>query len=124
MVRVTVGGNVIIMAMILSSSTPPLLKDMFPVINMALENSMACRVFRNIKLGSSHSDHLMTSIDVSLPSFPNSSQQNALRHGTCTGDSDAGPGHQQRGHPVLSVTKTVETFTDRELSVSSIEGYV
>ncbi|KAF8526224.1 hypothetical protein BU17DRAFT_40792 [Hysterangium stoloniferum] len=47
----TVGGNIVIMAVLLSSSTPPLLRDMFPVLNMALENSMACRVFRKIKLG-------------------------------------------------------------------------
>ncbi|KIJ50923.1 hypothetical protein M422DRAFT_74371 [Sphaerobolus stellatus SS14] len=48
----TVGGNIILMALLLAPSVPPVIRDMFPILNMALENSMACRVFRNIKLGS------------------------------------------------------------------------
>ncbi|GJJ13747.1 hypothetical protein Clacol_008003 [Clathrus columnatus] len=46
----TAGGNIFIMIILLLPSTPPLLRDMFPVINLLLENSMAFRVFRNIKL--------------------------------------------------------------------------
>lgn len=108
--RVTVGGNVIIMAMILSPKTPPLLKDMFPVINMALENSMACRVFRNIKLGSKHIDHRISGTDISVPT----SQQHALRP---FNGSEVRP-TQPVTFPAVDITKTVETFTDQSFSNS------
>ncbi|KAF8532312.1 hypothetical protein JB92DRAFT_1313095 [Gautieria morchelliformis] len=108
---VTVGGNVIIMAMILSPATPPLLKDMFPVINMALENSMACRVFRNIKLGSNKAEASMSGIGASEPS----SQEHALRNFS---GKDGRPTHL----PTLDISKVVETFTssDGDLSKSSV----
>jgi hypothetical protein len=99
------------MAMILSPSTPPLLKDMFPVINMALENSMACRVFRNIKLGSNKTEPPMSGVGISDPSSP----QHGLR-------PFSGADGRPTNHPMLDITKIVETFTasDGELSKSSV----
>ena len=39
------------MAMILTPSIPPVFRAMFTVPNIAIENAMACKVFRDIKLG-------------------------------------------------------------------------
>lgn len=39
------------MAMILSPSIPPVYRAMFTIPNVAIENAMACKVFRDIKLG-------------------------------------------------------------------------
>ncbi|KAF8574945.1 hypothetical protein K439DRAFT_799707 [Ramaria rubella] len=89
---VTVGGNVFIMAMILSPGIPPLLKDMFPVINMALENSMACRVFRNIKLCGS----------------------NVERHNVGT-DNSSGPIFRLRGKETMD-NKSMEVSTVLQIS--------
>jgi len=50
--RVTVGGNILTMGMILApASLPPVFHAMFTVPNMAINNSMACRVYRDIKFG-------------------------------------------------------------------------
>ncbi len=39
------------MAVILAPSVPPVLRAMFSIPNIALQNAMACRVFRLLKLG-------------------------------------------------------------------------
>ena len=49
--RVTVGLNIVAMVLILVPSVPPVLRAMFSIPNVALQNAMACRVFRQIKLG-------------------------------------------------------------------------
>ncbi|KAH7872215.1 uncharacterized protein C8R40DRAFT_1205205, partial [Lentinula edodes] len=49
---VTVGGNILTMGMILApASLPAVFHAMFTVPNIAIGNSMACRVFRDIKFG-------------------------------------------------------------------------
>ncbi|KAF8903917.1 hypothetical protein CPB84DRAFT_1746024 [Gymnopilus junonius] len=49
---VTVGFNVLSTAMILAPKTiPPLFHVMFTIPNVAINNAMACRVFRDIKFG-------------------------------------------------------------------------
>ncbi|KIJ38706.1 hypothetical protein M422DRAFT_231070 [Sphaerobolus stellatus SS14] len=49
---ITVGGNILTMGMILApASLPAVFHAMFTVPNMALANSMACRVYREIKFG-------------------------------------------------------------------------
>jgi len=49
---ITVGGNILTMGMILApASLPPVFHAMFTVPNMAINNSMACRVYRDIKFG-------------------------------------------------------------------------
>ncbi|EIM79593.1 uncharacterized protein STEHIDRAFT_19373, partial [Stereum hirsutum FP-91666 SS1] len=47
---VTVGLNIATMALILTPSVPPVLRAMFTVPNLALENAMATRVFRAVRL--------------------------------------------------------------------------
>jgi hypothetical protein len=47
---ITLGGNILAMAMILAPGIPPVYRAMFTSPNVALMNSMACRVYRNIKL--------------------------------------------------------------------------
>ena len=50
--RITVGGNILTMGMILApASLPPVFHAMSTVPNMAVNNSMACRVYRDIKFG-------------------------------------------------------------------------
>ncbi|KAJ7434706.1 hypothetical protein FB451DRAFT_1063145 [Mycena latifolia] len=47
----TVGLNILTMVMLLDPSLPPVLHAMFAIPNVALENAMACRVFRALRLG-------------------------------------------------------------------------
>ncbi|TFK50407.1 hypothetical protein OE88DRAFT_1660773 [Heliocybe sulcata] len=47
----TVGLNILTIIMILTPSVPAVFHAMFTVPNVALENAMACRVFRELKLG-------------------------------------------------------------------------
>jgi len=49
---ITVGFNVLSTAMILApASIPPLFHVMFTIPNVAINNAMACRVYRDIKFG-------------------------------------------------------------------------
>lgn len=69
----------------------------------------------------------MSTIDVGLPSLSNgSNQQRRFTSGSGVDDARSGRHHHHHRLPVLDVTKTVETFTHRELtesqSQSSIEG--
>ena len=43
--------NIVAMVVILTPSVPPVLRAMFSIPNVALQNAMACRVFRQLKLG-------------------------------------------------------------------------
>ena len=43
--------NIVTPSMLLLSTGPPVIHAMFTVPNLALENAMACRVFRKLKLG-------------------------------------------------------------------------
>ncbi|THH31273.1 hypothetical protein EUX98_g2912 [Antrodiella citrinella] len=47
----TVGMNIVAMVLILTPSVPPVLRAMFAIPNAALQNTMACRVYRKLKLG-------------------------------------------------------------------------
>ncbi|CAA7262014.1 unnamed protein product [Cyclocybe aegerita] len=92
---VTVGGNILTMGMILApDSLPPVFHAMFTVPNMAINNAMACRVYRDIKFGriSSTSTTVRT-----LPTF-------VAKRG------DAGSGATNRKH------RDLDTF---ELSVAA-----
>lgn len=48
---VTVSMNIVSMVVILTPSVPPIIRAMFTVPNVALQNVMACRVYRLLKLG-------------------------------------------------------------------------
>ena len=43
--------NIVSMVVILTPSVPPIIRAMFTVPNVALQNTMACRVYRLLKLG-------------------------------------------------------------------------
>ena len=43
--------NIISLVVILSSSVPPVIRAVFTVPNVMVQNSMACRVYRLLKLG-------------------------------------------------------------------------
>ncbi|KAI0072615.1 hypothetical protein K474DRAFT_1678508 [Panus rudis PR-1116 ss-1] len=47
----TVGVNIVSMAVILAPSVPPVFRAMFAIPNFSLQNAMACRVYRLLKLG-------------------------------------------------------------------------
>ncbi|KAJ6620414.1 hypothetical protein B0H10DRAFT_1791708 [Mycena sp. CBHHK59/15] len=47
----TVGVNILTMIMLLDPAMPPVFHAMFAIPNVALENAMACRVFRALRLG-------------------------------------------------------------------------
>lgn len=51
-ISITVGGNILAMSMILApASLPPVFHVVFTIPNVAINNSMACRVYRDIKFG-------------------------------------------------------------------------
>jgi hypothetical protein len=94
------------MALILRPSTSLLVRAMFPVPSKALENAMACRVFRDIKLGRAASDNHSSGTD-NRPSTSSGAPAYALR--------SFRPGENRPvREPVVQVTKTVEQFDDRE----------
>ncbi|TCD66862.1 hypothetical protein EIP91_000816 [Steccherinum ochraceum] len=47
----TVGLNLVAAIVILTPSVPPVLRAMFSIPNVALQNVMACRVYRQLKIG-------------------------------------------------------------------------
>ncbi|KAH8078389.1 hypothetical protein BXZ70DRAFT_659522 [Cristinia sonorae] len=47
----TVGLNLVAAVVILTASVPPILRAMFSIPNLALQNAMACRVYRQLKIG-------------------------------------------------------------------------
>ncbi|TDL22014.1 hypothetical protein BD410DRAFT_771023 [Rickenella mellea] len=48
---ITVGVKIVTMTLILTPTIPPVLRAIFTVPNVAIENMMACRVFRAVKFG-------------------------------------------------------------------------
>ncbi|KAJ7145635.1 hypothetical protein C8R44DRAFT_836822, partial [Mycena epipterygia] len=74
----TVGFNILTLAMYLASPVPPVFRSMFSVPNVALENAMACRVFRALRLGFIVPDSeseittsvLLTSFNTNQPRLP------------------------------------------------------
>lgn len=51
---ITVGANVLAMVMILAPSVPPVYRAMFTIPSVAIENCMACKVYRDVKFGVIH----------------------------------------------------------------------
>ncbi|KAJ8518268.1 hypothetical protein ONZ45_g4624 [Pleurotus djamor] len=68
---ITVGGNILTMGMILApASLPPVFHAMFTVPNIAIGNSMACRVYRDIRFGRISSTSTFPSTNrTTLPTF-------------------------------------------------------
>jgi hypothetical protein len=65
---VTVGLNILVVVLVFIDGVPPVLRAMLTVPNLALENIMACRVFRMLKFAAQPHDSGMGSSGRSLPS--------------------------------------------------------
>ncbi|KAK7694028.1 hypothetical protein QCA50_003604 [Cerrena zonata] len=67
----SVCGNLLVLIFFVLKGTPPSIKMVFLILNIALQNAMACRVFIYLKLGfiHSHSSPDISPIDISLPRF-------------------------------------------------------
>ncbi|KAF8515739.1 hypothetical protein JB92DRAFT_2716890 [Gautieria morchelliformis] len=100
---ITVGMNLLTMILLLlsSSSIPPVIKAMFTIPNVALENSMACRVFRNIKLGKTTNANVRTTGNGSSVSADHGLPVYALK---------SFGGGERRGR--VEIRRTVEQFDD------------
>ena len=71
--------NIISLAVILSSSVPPVIRAVFTVPNVMVQNSMACRVYRFLKLGvisNSAEAFTLRSDSLNLPYLVGKSNQN------------------------------------------------
>lgn len=92
---VTVSMNIVSMVVILTPSVPPIIHAMFTVPNVALQNVMACRVYRLLKLGLINDDpksYSMKSDDVHLRCIVKNSDnvsESLARQNLTTGASDA-----------------------------------
>ncbi|KAF8881793.1 hypothetical protein BD779DRAFT_997645 [Infundibulicybe gibba] len=62
---ITVGSNILTLVMILIPGIPPVYHAMFTVPNVVLMNSMACRVYRQIKFGHILAIHTVYSVGAS-----------------------------------------------------------
>jgi len=113
---ITVGGNIFVMAMLLSPSTPPLLRDMFPVINMTLENSMACRAFRSIKLSRRDTDRTTFKSETTDTSPSTMKQLPPIPQRSVYVSRET---EKSSSYPVVEVKRTVESFDDNGTEVST-----
>jgi len=77
----TVGMNLLTMIMVLTPSAPPVYRAMFTIPNNALQSVMACRVFRQLRLGllPNISYPSNTQPNVPLPWRPTRSQRSSHR---------------------------------------------
>jgi len=103
---ITVIGNILTMALILTPSTSPLIRAMFPVPSKALENAMACRVFRDIKLGRTSPETHSSGTDHRPPTVSGAPAY-ALR---TLRTNETRPSRE----PIVQIKKTVDRFDDRE----------
>lgn len=76
---ITVAANILTMAMILAPSLPAVLHAMFTVPNVAIVNSLACRVFRDIKFGRISSHTIIPMHSSTLTSHPFPAAHNSRR---------------------------------------------
>jgi len=127
---VTVGGNILTMALILSPpSLPAVFHAMCTVPNMAIANSMACRVYRDVKFGriGSATSTGRTTAGSSFPSFatprnnthPNYSQQKRQPYETGIGTEFTG---DTASVLPVQVTKTVYHEPDVAMEVMFPDG--
>ncbi|TDL21970.1 hypothetical protein BD410DRAFT_789054 [Rickenella mellea] len=105
---ITVGFNIATMAMILSPSVPPVLRAILTVPNLALENAMACRVFRDVRFGLIRNDATIQSSRPNGSTLPSSYQYSRKtgQSGTLI-DSVA-----TRDIGGVSVTKSIQELRD------------
>ena len=70
-VSASIIGNFLVVLFFAMTDTAPALKVVFIILNIALQNAMACRVFRYLRLGyiTSIEPVLVDSDNISLPCF-------------------------------------------------------
>lgn len=90
--------NIVAMVLILTPSVPPVLRAMFAIPNAALQNAMASRVYRQLKLG------LIKEDDSTLVRSTSTSTTNRIRFAS-TSKFSAGNGSSRRSE-VESVEMT------------------
>ncbi|KAH7910122.1 hypothetical protein BJ138DRAFT_1009500 [Hygrophoropsis aurantiaca] len=105
----TFGTNILALLMILLPTTPPVFQAMFTIPSVALESSMACRVFRSVKLGViMDSPTTMVTEDSSVTFRPRPRQQSnsVITYPLQTFN-------ERRPVPVnVSITRTTDTIND------------
>lgn len=118
---ITVGGNILTMGMILApDSLPAVFHAMFTVPNIAIANSMACRVYRDIKFGriNPSTTFRTTERNKSLPTFVAAKKQrrnmSEFETETSTGlqDSVSSPEFAD-----IAIEKSVHTAADVPMKV-------
>jgi hypothetical protein len=100
---ITIFVNLVTTIMLMTPSVPPVLRAICTVPNIGLENAMACRVFRDLKLGLSTDSHTNQS---SLPIKASSAYP---MHSY--GQSQSYGGHTQTDSAPIHFHKTVEQMT-------------
>ncbi|KAJ3551972.1 hypothetical protein NM688_g4405 [Phlebia brevispora] len=109
----TAGMNIFTVITVMSSGFPPLLRAMFTVPNVALTNAMACRVFRQLKLGLLVENHISGVSGLSQKSLPiQLLPPSQFSRGTTRADSSAG--HSDKTHVAVEIRTDMETETYRE----------
>ena len=92
--------NIFTVISVMSSGFPPLLRAMFTVPNVALTNAMACRVFRQLKLGLIVENNIAGISGLSQKSGPiqllppsqfSRAGSGSTRVGSASGHADKGP---------------------------------
>ncbi|KAK7694027.1 hypothetical protein QCA50_003603 [Cerrena zonata] len=66
---ISICGNFLVVLFFTLNRIPPSLKVVFAMLNIAVQNAMACRVFRYLRLGFINSYSIDPSTDISLPRF-------------------------------------------------------
>ncbi|PFH50121.1 hypothetical protein AMATHDRAFT_145912 [Amanita thiersii Skay4041] len=111
---ITVSLNILSLVMILVPSVPPVYHAMFTIPNVALMNSMACRVYRNIRFGTMLADpsvifRTTMNNSATLPvAFPPSRR------------SDRSNTNGYYGSNGIGITKTVEHARDQNVPMDVI----
>jgi hypothetical protein len=116
--RVTLGFNIVVVIMFVAPGVPPVLRAILTVPHLALENSMATRVFRMLKFDA-HASALHT--------MPQTSGSRRPGGHTLRSHDDAGHGHGHgmiifRSKPDIAVDVDVSTHVHIEDDVCAKEA--
>jgi len=98
----TVGINFVAAVVILMPSFPPVYRAMFTFLNITLQNSMACRVYRQLKIGLIRDLEMSSVEDETLGTIrfaTNPAQTNYSERRRRSGVSGAEGGHLSKHHP-------------------------
>ncbi|KAH8103809.1 hypothetical protein BXZ70DRAFT_1051449 [Cristinia sonorae] len=106
---VTVGMNILTLALILSPPVPPVIRAMFTIPDIALQNAMTCRVHRLLKLGLLREDG-----DSTVPSRTPPGMTSSQRFNNSTMRSGALDAMELSARPQKPVVVNVEVDRERD----------